>query len=84
MRRQPRARWAEASAGSAILDADRVWFPARAGLSWHELPRAGGFWDRTLVEPGPLLVRDALADGRFHDQAEVRELGLLLRRRQHR
>jgi hypothetical protein len=62
--------------GIALLDADRVWFPASFGLSWRELPRAGTFWEQMLVEPGPLVVRDAMADQRFRSQPEVQDLGV--------
>jgi len=65
-----------AVAGIAVLDADRVWFVASTGLPWRELPRAGSFWERTLVEPGPLVVRDALLDERFRCQPEVLDPGM--------
>lgn len=50
--------------GSAIgfVDADRVWFKARVGLSESERPREQTLCTATVQQPGPLVVPDLKQD----------------------
>src|SRR4051794_34570670 len=45
-----------ARAGIGFVDADRVWFMARRGLAWDEVPRAGSLCDAALRSAAPLVV----------------------------
>ena len=62
-------------AGVGLLDERRVWFAGAYGLLAREMPRAGGFCEHTVAQPGPLVVRDASADARFADLPEVQGEG---------
>jgi len=54
-------------AAISLVDASRVWFKARAGLTAREVPRARAFCSETIQLPPQdlLIVRDAAADARF-------------------
>jgi diguanylate cyclase (GGDEF)-like protein/PAS domain S-box-containing protein len=49
----------------SLVDAERLWFKARAGLSAHESPRQSSFCAHVVFQRHPLAVRDAVADPRF-------------------
>ena len=49
----------------SLVDAERLWFKARAGLGSHESPRLGSFCSQVVLQGHPLAVRDALEDTRF-------------------
>lgn len=50
----------------SLVDRDRVWFKARAGLARPDMPRAGAFCASAIEFPGRLMrVRDAAAEARF-------------------
>jgi len=52
-------------AGISLVDRDRQWFKSVEGLSVRERPRADSFCAHAILSRGPLIVEDALADGRF-------------------
>ncbi len=49
----------------SLVDAERLWFKARAGLSARESPRQSSFCAHVVFQRHPLAVRDAVADARF-------------------
>ncbi|MCC5862777.1 MAG: PAS domain S-box protein [Gammaproteobacteria bacterium] len=49
----------------SLVDAERVWFKSRHGLSAREVPRDNTFCEIALAEPGTLVVPDARTDPRF-------------------
>jgi len=49
----------------SLVDAERLWFKARAGLSTHGSPRLGSFCSQVVFQRQPLAVRDAVEDPRF-------------------
>ncbi|MDE1173684.1 MAG: sensor domain-containing diguanylate cyclase [Parvibaculaceae bacterium] len=48
-----------------LVDSDRLWFKARAGLNIAGLPRIHSFCNETIKGNAPLILRDVLRDGRF-------------------
>jgi GAF domain-containing protein len=53
-------------AAISIIDRDRQWFAARAGIDAEETPRAVSFCAHAIHRPGePLIVPDARRDQRF-------------------
>lgn len=50
---------------ASLVDAERLWFKARAGLGAHESERRGSFCSQVVLQGHPLAVRDALDDPRF-------------------
>jgi diguanylate cyclase (GGDEF)-like protein len=56
----------------SLIDAERQWFKARVGLDISETSRDISFCAHALLDPGELLmVEDAMADLRFHDNPLV-------------
>jgi PAS domain S-box-containing protein len=55
----------------SLVDAERQWFKARVGLGAAETSREVSFCGHVVVQRRPLVVPDALADPRFHDNPLV-------------
>ncbi|RNJ63896.1 MAG: PAS domain S-box protein [Porphyrobacter sp. IPPAS B-1204] len=49
----------------SLVDADRQWFKSRHGLEASETCRRDSFCGHTIMEPGVMVVPDAIADPRF-------------------
>lgn len=55
----------------SLIDADRQWFLSHTGIDINQSPRDTSFCGHTILESGPLIVRDARLDLRFHDNPLV-------------
>ncbi len=55
----------------SLVDADRQWFKARYGLDVPQLDRNVSFCGHVVADDAPLIVSDAFADERFHDNPVV-------------
>lgn len=58
-------------AAVSLIDVDRQWFKARAGLDASETPRSVSFCSHAIRDTQPFLVENALDDARFADNALV-------------
>lgn len=52
-------------AAVSLIDADRQWFKARAGLTPTETPRSVSFCSHAIEDTRPFLIEDAREDDRF-------------------
>lgn len=55
----------------SLVDGQRVWFKAGAGVSLSEAPRAPAFCSHAILSPRVLVVEDAFDDVRFFDSPIV-------------
>ena len=55
----------------SLVDANRQWFKSRKGIDAFETPRNISFCTHTIASREPMLIEDALQDGRFCDNPLV-------------
>ncbi|MFW5833953.1 MAG: EAL domain-containing protein [Pseudomonadota bacterium] len=60
-------------AAVSFVDVDRVWFKAKRGVEFDEVPRDMAFCAHTVAVDDLLVVEDARADPRFRAHALVRD-----------
>ncbi|HZH31495.1 MAG TPA: ATP-binding protein [Pyrinomonadaceae bacterium] len=49
----------------SLVDADRLWFKAKVGLDYEEIPREFTFCAQAILKSELFIIEDALADKRF-------------------
>lgn len=59
-----------------LIDASRVWFKARVGWNYAQIPREDSFCQHTIHGPDLLVITDASADDRFRDGPIVTHAGI--------
>jgi PAS domain S-box-containing protein len=55
----------------SLVDEERQWFKARVGLDVRETSREVSFCAHAILETGTMVIEDAMADDRFHDNPLV-------------
>ena len=58
-------------AAITLIDSDRQWFRAQIGSTFSHQPRALAFCSHTILDDRVMVVADAIADDRFHDNEFV-------------
>ncbi len=59
------------SALISLVDVDRQWFKARSGIALTQTPREQSFCAHAIKSADVMIVKDATADPRFHDNPLV-------------
>jgi len=59
-----------------FVDQERVWFKAKIGFDFDEIPREQSFSAHAILRPDILLVPDPLADATFANNLLVTEVGI--------
>ena len=75
------ARLASYLCGTAVgligfIDATRLWFKARVGWDYPEIPREDSFCEQTIIHHDLLVISDAATDDRFSASPIVRYAGI--------
>ena len=60
-------------AAICLLDDQRAWIKARTGTQVTEVPREQSFCQYAVQQPGTLVVRDTVTDGRFQTHPMVQD-----------
>ena len=55
----------------SLLSSQRQWFKSRIGLDSTQTPREAAFCSHAIMEPGGMIIEDALADDRFSNNPLV-------------
>ncbi|MEQ1570627.1 MAG: ATP-binding protein [Myxococcota bacterium] len=55
----------------SFVDAERQWVKAKVGVDFESVPRAESFCGHVVSDACPVVVADAAADARFHDNPYV-------------
>ncbi len=55
----------------SLLSSERQWFKSRIGLDSTQTPREAAFCSHAIMEPGGMIIEDALADDRFSNNPLV-------------